>query len=56
MTQPQTRFLKVRGGSLTYRTMGQGPTIVFIAGGPAIRGPLYEENLKSLSDKNTLFF
>jgi pimeloyl-ACP methyl ester carboxylesterase len=56
MIQTKTQFLKVSDGTLTYRSIGQGPTIVFIAGGPAVCGPLYEETLGSLTDKNSLVF
>ena len=56
VNNPQEKKLKVKKGDISYNTVGNGPTIVFISGGPGVCGPLYEESLRPLSDKNTFVF
>lgn len=51
-----TEKIKIKDGSLAVTTIGQGPTIVFVSGGPGVCGSLYEETLRPLFDKNTFIF
>lgn len=56
VVQSQNKLLNIKDGVISYRTIGSGPTIIFVAGGPGVCGPLYEETLSALADKNTLVF
>ena len=51
-----TEEIKIKDGSLAVKAMGRGPTIIFVSGGPGVCGPLYEETLRPLFDKNTFIF
>lgn len=56
MIKSQENFLKVKDGKISVHFFGKGPTIVFVAGGPGICGPLYEEKLMGLAKTNTVVF
>ncbi len=52
----QEKEVNVFDGKISVCSVGEGPMIVFIAGGPGISGPLYQETLAELAKTNTLVF
>lgn len=56
VSSPHDEYLQIDDGTIAFRSIGSDQTIVFIAGGPGICGPLYEEMLSKLGDKNKIIF
>ena len=56
MTPMHEKLINVNDGVISCRKFGLGPTVIFIAGGPAAYGSLYENQLQELADSHTILF